>query len=63
MSKNVIRINDENNKYDYNPLNGAFFYLNIDGFKINDRVEKLYEIKQKKNSTFFFILNNKTMSE
>ena len=63
FSKNVIRINDENNKYSYNPITSPFFYLNKDGFKINDRVEKFYEIKQEKTSTFFFILNKKTMSE
>ena len=63
FSKNVIRINDENNKYGYNPLKSQFFYLNKDGFKINDRVKKFYEIKQEKTSTFFLILNKKTMSE
>ena len=63
FSKNIIRINDENNKYGYNPITSPFFYLNKDGFKINDRVKKFYEIKQEKNSTFFFILNKKTMSE
>jgi len=63
LSKNVIRINDENNKYGYNPIASSFFYLNKDGFKINDRVKKFYEIKQNKTSTFFFILNKKTMSE
>ena len=63
FSKNIIIFNDENNKYGYNPITSPFFYLNKDGFKINDRVEKFYENKQEKTSTFFFILNKKTMSE
>tara|TARA_B100000965_G_scaffold406494_1_gene445707 strand:+ start:1700 stop:3352 length:1653 start_codon:yes stop_codon:yes gene_type:complete len=61
FSKNVSRIFDEHNKYDYNPMENAFFYLNKDGFKINDTVGNFLKNKSIEDNSFFFILNKKTM--
>ncbi len=63
LSKNISRINNEIDKYNYKPVKSSFFYLNKDGFKINDTVSKLYEKNFKYSENLFFILNKKTMSE
>ena len=63
LSKNISRINNEIDKYNYKPAKSSFFYLNKDGFKINDTVSKLYEKNFKNSENLFFILNKKTMSE
>tara|TARA_B100001540_G_C15787679_1_gene633970 strand:+ start:189 stop:1823 length:1635 start_codon:yes stop_codon:yes gene_type:complete len=55
-SKNLVRIYEENKKYGYNPIIHPFFYLNKDGFKINDNVEKFYKNKKKKD--LFLIIKN-----
>ena len=39
ITKNFIRINKEINQYSYNPFKSAFFYLNKDGFILNDKVK------------------------
>ena len=61
VSKNFSRIYQEHVKYDYNPIKNAFFYLNKDGFKINDTVKNFLKNKNKEDKSFFFILNKKTM--
>ena len=63
LSKNISRISNEIDKYNYKPVKSSFFYLNKDGFKINDTVSKLYEKNFKYSNNFFFILNKRTMSE
>ena len=62
VSKNLNRINNEYNKYNYNVLKNSFYYLNKDGFIINDTVNKYY-IKQKiLNKNKYLILNEKTLN-
>jgi len=62
VSKNLNRINNEYNKYNYNVLKNSFYYLNKDGFIINDTVNKYY-IKQKSlNKNKYLILNKKTLN-
>ena len=62
ISKNMNRINHEYIKYNYNLIKNPFFYLNKDGFKINDMVKIYYE-KQKENSKKkYLILNKKTLN-
>ena len=62
VSKNLNRINFEYNKYNYNVLKNSFYYLNKDGFIINDTVNKYY-IKQKiLNKNKYLILNKKTLN-
>ena len=62
ISKNLNRINHEYIKYNYNLIKNPFFYLNKDGFKINDMVKIYYE-KQKENSKKkYLILNKKTLN-
>ena len=63
LSKNISRISNEIDKYNYKPVKSSFFYLNKDGFKINDTVSKLYEKNFKYSDNLFFILNKRTMSE
>ena len=58
ISKNVNRINNEYIKYNYNLIKNPFFYLNKDGFKINDMVKIYYE-KQKENSKKKYLILNK----
>ena len=58
ISRNVSRINKEFKQYGYNPIKGAFFYLNKDGFKINDNVEKLYKNPEIKNKNLLIINRN-----
>ena len=62
ISKNLNRINHEYIKYNYNLIKNPFFYLNKDGFKINDMVKIYYE-KQKENSKKkYLILNQKILN-
>ena len=62
ISKNLNRINHEYIKYNYNLIKNPFFYLNKDGFKINDMVKIYYE-KQKENSKKkYLILNKKNLN-
>ena len=62
VSKNLNRINFEYNKYNYNVLKNSFYYLNKDGFIINDTVNKYY-IKQKiLNKKKYLVLNKKTLN-
>ena len=62
VSKNLNIINNEYNKYNYNVLKNSFYYLNKDGFIINDTVNKYY-IKQKSlNKNKYLILNKKTLN-
>ena len=42
-------------------MENAFFYLNKDGFKINDTVGNFLKNKSIEDNSFFFILNKKTM--
>ena len=58
ISKNLNRINHEYIKYNYNLIKNPFFYLNKDGFKINDMVKIYYE-KQKENSKKKYLILNK----
>ena len=41
-SRNISRINKESEQYGYNPFNKAFFYLNKDGFGLNERVKNTF---------------------
>ena len=56
--RNVSRINNEFNQYGYNPIKSAFFYLNKDGFSLNDKVEKLYKNQKIENKSFLIIKRN-----
>ena len=58
IGRNVSRINYEFKQYGYNPVKGAFFYLNKDGFSLNDKVQDLYENRETKNKIFFIIKKN-----
>tara|TARA_B100000780_G_scaffold194142_1_gene136920 strand:+ start:19 stop:1173 length:1155 start_codon:yes stop_codon:yes gene_type:complete len=55
ISRNILRINKEFKQYGYNPIKGAFFYLNKDGFIINNNVEKLYKNYKIKSKGFLII--------
>ena len=55
VSRNISRINKEFNQYSYNPLTKAFFYLNKDGFIINDKVKEKYRSWKKKNKSYLII--------
>ena len=55
ISRNLIRIDKEIENYGYNPTKNAFFYLNKDGFIINDNVEKIYNNWKIKNKSFLII--------
>ena len=55
ISRNLIRIDKEIENYGYNPIKNAFFYLNKDGFIINDNVEKKYNNWKIKNKSFLII--------
>ena len=48
-SRNISRINKESEQYGYNPFNKAFFYLNKDGFGLNERVKNTFKDKMDKN--------------
>ena len=54
-SRNLVRIDNEFEKYNYNPINNAFFYLNKDGFIINDNLKKKYTNWKSKNDNFLII--------
>ncbi len=58
ISRNISRINKEFNQYGYNPIKGAFFYLNEDGFKINNNIKKLYKNSKIKNKNLLIIKRN-----
>ena len=53
--RNIVRINKEYNQYGYNPFNQPFFYLNKDGFILNDEVKKKYEIWKKESKDYLII--------
>ena len=55
ITRNLIRINYEFQNYGYNPIKSAFFYLNKDGFIINDNLYKKYEIWEPKKKGFLII--------
>ena len=55
ISRNILRINKEFKQHGYNPVKGAFFYLNKDGFIINNDVEKLYKNHKIKSKGFLII--------
>ena len=55
VSRNISRINKEFKQYGYNPIKGAFFYLNKDGFIINNNVDKLYKNRKIKDKSFLII--------
>jgi len=58
ISRNLSRINNEFKQYGYNPIKGAFFYLNKDGFSLNDKVQELYKNSEDKNKSFLIIKRN-----
>ena len=58
ITRNLSRINKEFKQYGYNPIKGAFFHLNKDGFKINDIVDKLYKNHEIKNKGYLIIKKN-----
>jgi len=55
ISRNVSRINKEFKQYGYNPIKGAFFYLNNNAFGINDKVDNLYKNRANKDKSFLII--------
>ena len=55
ISRNVSRINKEFKQYGYNPIKGAFFYLNNNAFGINDKVDSLYKNSATKDKSFLII--------
>ena len=55
ISRNVSRINKEFKQYGYNPIKGAFFYLNNNAFGINDKVDNLYKNRATKDKSFLII--------
>ena len=55
ISRNVSRINKEFKQYGYNPIKGAFFYLNNNAFGINDKVDILYKNHEIKDKGFLII--------
>ena len=58
IGRNVSRINNEYKQYGYNPIKGAFFYLNKDGFSLNNKVQELYKNHENKNKNFLIIKRN-----
>ncbi len=56
FSKNLNRINNEYIKYDYNILKNPFFYINKDGFTINDMVKKYYKEHKNINKNKYLII-------
>jgi len=58
IGRNVARIDKEFKQYGYDPIKGAFFYLNKDGFRINNKIEKLYKNHKINNTSFLIIKNN-----
>ena len=56
--RNISRINNEFNQYSYNPIQSAFFYLNKDGFSLNEKVKKLYKNQKIENKSFLIIKRN-----
>ena len=54
----MSRINNEFNQYGYNPIKSAFFYLNKNGFSLNDKVKKLYKNQKIENKSFLIIKRN-----
>ena len=54
ITKNIQRIIFENEKYDYNPIENPFFYINKDGFDFNNILQ---DIKDKNyiNSNYIYI--------
>jgi len=58
ITRNLSRINKEFKQYGYNPIKGAFFHLNKEGFKINDIVDKLYKNHEIKNKGYLIIKKN-----
>ena len=58
ITLNILRINKEFKQYGYNPIKGAFFYLNKDGFSLNGKVERLYKNRPIKDKGFFIIKRN-----
>jgi len=57
ITKNFIRINKEINQYSYDPFKSAFFYLNKDGFILNDKVKNKYENWNFQNKRYLIITN------
>ena len=55
ISRNLVRIDKEFENYGYNPIKNAFFYLNKDGFIINDGVKEKYKNWKLKNKNFLII--------
>ena len=55
ISRNVSRINKEFKQYGYNPIKGAFFYLDNNAFGINDEVDNLYKNRETKDKSFLII--------
>ena len=55
ITRNILRINKEFKQYSYNPIKEAFFYLNKDGFFLNDTVEKLYKNNEINNKNYLII--------
>ena len=58
VSRNLVRIDKEIHQYSYKPMNQSFFYLNKNGFILNDEVEKKYKTWKLDNNKFL-IINNK----
>ena len=58
IGRNVSRINKEFKQYSYNPVKGAFFYLNKDSFSLNNKVKSLYKNRSIKDKGFFIIKRN-----
>lgn len=54
VSRNINRIDKEYEQYGYNPFDSAFFYLNKDGFILNDLVKSKYT-KKMKNTKYLII--------
>jgi len=46
--KNINRINNEYNKYEYNPLKNPYFFLDQNAFMISNKIIKLQKINDNK---------------
>ena len=55
ITRNLSRINKEFKQYGYNPIKGAFFYLDNNAFGINDEVDNLYKNRETKDKSFLII--------
>ena len=55
IGRNLVRIDKEIDQYGYNPIVNAFFYLNKNGFILNEEVEKRYKIWKVENKKFLVI--------